>query len=570
MSQIQPGESNVLQRLQESEYRYSNLFNAMPACFWELDFREVGITLRRWGEEGVIDFVSHLDDPANILTLMRATRVVDCNERTIAVFGRGLKDELITTIDHFWPPESYAVYARSVLAYMAGQPGFSAETTLLSLAGEQREVLFTACFPVELATAGSMLVGIMDLSETKRALRDLRHAKLRADTLAEAQAFAFWQLDCSVTNRMLGELKAQGVTDLRAYMDEHPDFVVRALEATIVTDINQKSIELYGLRDKSDALGKSILGYWLPGRYEAFEGSIEAGFNGKSQFQMVTRTRTFDGREVDCRFWMAAPPEMRASGTVMVAIQDLTEEIASRREIESLREGLAHAGRVLMLGEFAASIAHEINQPLTALKAASSAARRWLALTPPDLEQAATSLATIAKSAHRAGEIVDRIRGMAVKRQPQRELVEVRGLVDEAVDFVSRELHAFRTVPVVIIPRDTPGILVDRTQIQQVLVNLIINALQAMDQAGSPVRKVTISVEPAEDSTLAFSVRDSGPGFEPDHVKRLFEHFFTTKEGGMGIGLTICQSIIHAHEGRILALNAQEGGAEFRFTLPTG
>jgi C4-dicarboxylate-specific signal transduction histidine kinase len=84
---------------------------------------------------------------------------------------------------------------------------------------------------------------------------------------------------------------------------------------------------------------------------------------------------------------------------------------------------------------------------------------------------------------------------------------------------------------VVIIPRDTPGILVDRTQIQQVLVNLIINALQAMDQAGSPVRKVTISVEPAEDSTLAFSVRDSGPGFEPDHVKRLFEHFFTTKEG---------------------------------------
>jgi PAS domain S-box-containing protein len=149
---------------------------------------------------------------------------------------------------------------------------------------------------------------------------------------------------------MLGELKAQGVTDLRAYMDEHPDFVVRALEATIVTDINQKSIELYGLRDKSDALGKSILGYWLPGRYEAFEGSIEAGFNGKSQFQMVTRTRTFDGREVDCRFWMAAPPEMRASGTVMVAIQDLTEEIASRREIESLREGLAHAGRVLMLG----------------------------------------------------------------------------------------------------------------------------------------------------------------------------------------------------------------------------
>lgn len=561
-------EIELRQRLEDSQYRYENLFNAMAACFWELDFTAVGSILRQLKEDGLTDLEAYLDDPANVLSLLRATRVMDCNERAVAVFGRGSKDELLTTIDHFWPVESYPVYARSVLASALRRASFSAETRMQTIGGEPRDVLFTACYPNDLTRNGTMLIGIVDLSDTKRALHQARQANIRAETLAEAQEFAFWQLDVSGTNRMLADLRAQGVTDLAAYMEEHPDFVVAALDATIVMDINQNSIELYGLKDKSEAIGKSIRSYWVPERCEAFKGSLAAGFEGRSQFQLVTRTRTVDGRELDCRFWMAAPPEMRANGTVLVAIQDLTEEIASRHEMERLREGLAHAGRVMMLGEFTASIAHEINQPLAALRAASAAARRWLALDPPDLEQAAASLANIARSAHRAGDIIDRVRGMAVKRQPHRETVEIHGLVSEAVDFVSRELHACGTIPTIIMSRGLPEIFVDRTQIQQVLVNLIMNAVQAMEHASSPIRKITISVDFDNERNIVFAVRDRGPGIEPDDAHRLFEHFFTTKEGGMGIGLTICRSIIEAHHGRIAARNVDGGGAEFSFTLP--
>ncbi len=510
--------SDLLQRLRYSEYRYASLFNATAACFWELDFRRVGAILHQVKEEGVADLRNYLAVPENIRQLLRATRVIDCNARAVEVFGRGSKDELMTTIEPFWPEQSFPEYAGSLLAFLERKPSFSAETRLHSIDGQVRDVLFTACYPNGLSREGSMLIGIVDLADTKRALHEARQAKIRAETLAEAQAFSFWQLDCTGTNRMIANLRAQGVTDLGAYMDEHPEFVEAALETTIVVDINQKAVDLYGLNDKSEAIGKGCLRYWLPGRYEAFKGSIEAGFNGQSHFQKVTRTRTVDGRELDCRFWMASPSEMRANGTVMVAIQDLTEEIASRREVEQLREGLAHAGRVLMLGEFTASIAHEINQPLAAVRAASSAAGRWLAMDPPDLDQAAASLMNVAQSAQRAGDIIDRIRGMVAKRQPQRSVVDVRSLVDEAVDFVSRELQTFRTDPIIIIPRDIPRILVDRTQIQQVLVNLIINALQAMERAQTPVRTISIAASPDEKNNVVFTVRDTGPGLDPNHL----------------------------------------------------
>jgi signal transduction histidine kinase len=561
-------EADLLRSLQISEYRYKNLFNTVPACFWELDFREAEAVIARWQDEGVTDLAAYLQDPVNALELMRATRATDCNQRAVAVFGNGSQDELLTSVDFFWPLECYGDYVRTVMALLAHDPSFSCETMILDARRERREVIFTACYPSDLAKEGKILIGIVDQSDTRKALRELSLAKLRADTLAEAQAFAFWQLDCTRTNRMLGELRARGITDLRAYMDEHPEFVEQALDATIVTDINQKAIDLYGHRDKEEAIGGSIRQYWVPGDYEAYKGSIEAGFNGKSQFQLVTRGKTMDGRVLDCRFWMASPPEMRASGMVMVAIQDLSEEIASQREIERLREGLAHAGRVLMIGEFAASIAHEINQPLAALRAASSAANRWLATDPPDLVQVSASLANIARSAHRAGEIIDRIRGMAAKRPPSREPVVICDLVREAVEFVSREFQAATTVPIVRIPSGLPKVFADRTEVQQVLVNLMVNALQAMEHAHSSDRKVTITASEGADGMILFSVRDSGPGIQRDDGNRLFDHFFSTKAGGMGIGLTICQSIIRAHDGRIEARNADGGGAEFIFSLP--
>lgn len=562
-----PNQRDLLQRVRDSEYRYNNLFNAMPACFWEVDFAEAGPLLQKLGALDARARAAWLADARNIRRLMAGAIVVDCNRRAIDIFGRNDKAELLTSIAPFWPEESYPAFASSIMAFLGGAPSFTTETRLSTIGGEDRDVLFTVCFPVDRVVGARMLIGLVDLTETKQTLDALRQANIRAETLAEAQAFSFWQLDSSGTNRMMAALRDQGVTDLAAYMEDHPEFVDEALDVTIVTDVNQKSLELYGMKDKSEAIGKGIRDYWLPGRYEAFKGSLAAAFSGISQFQKVTQTRTIDGRVLDCRFWMAAPQEMRANGTVMVAIQDLTEENAARREIDHLREGLAHAGRVLMLGEFTASIAHEINQPLAAVRAAASAAQRWLALDPPNLEQAAVALNSIAQSANRAGQIIDQIRGMAIKRQPQRSLIGVAQLVEETVAFLTREFQSAGARPFVAVARNLPELFADRLQIQQVLVNLIVNALQAMEQAQSVQRQVHISVAADADGKIRFRVRDCGPGVDPDAIKRLFEHFYTTKDDGMGIGLTICQSIVHAHGGTILVRNMDDGGAEFSFAL---
>lgn len=555
------------ERLRESEYRFANLFNAMPACFWEVDFAPAAPLLQLIAAFAEDERSAWLADQQNIRSLMQMCRVIECNQRAIEVFGRKDKSELMTSVAPFWPIESYCAFADAIRAFLGGAPSFTTETQLLTIDGRPLDTLFTVCFPVDRKLGARMLIGILDVSETKRTLNALRQANIRAETLAEAQAFSFWQLDVTGTNRMIAELRSQGVTDLEAYMEDHPEFVIEALDATIVSDVNQKSLELYGMKDKSEAVGKGIRDYWLPGRYEAFKGSLAAAFRGISQFQKVTQTRTVDGRILDCRFWMAAPLEMRGNGTVMVAIQDLTEENAARKEIEHLREGLAHAGRVLMLGEFTASIAHEINQPLAAVRAAASAAKRWLAFDPPNLEQAGLALASIAQSSARAGQIIDQIRGMAVKRQPQREMVCIAQLVEETVSFLAVEFRSANASARMNIARNLPEMFVDRTQIQQVLVNLIVNALQAMEQAQSSERMVKITVSLVADDTIRFCVSDCGPGVDPAAIQRLFEHFYTTKDNGMGIGLTICNSIVQAHGGSFEVRNLETCGAEFSFTL---
>jgi len=247
---------------------------------------------------------------------------------------------------------------------------------------------------------------------------------------------------------------------------------------------------------------------------------------------------------------------------------------------------LAHVTRVTALGELTASIAHEINQPLAAVVNNASACLRWL--TAQNLEEARQSASLVISEGHRAGEIVSRIRALAKKAPPQKDWLDLNETIGEVIAMARSEMHRNRISLQSQLAKDLPLILGDRIQLQQVILNLLINAIEAMSGMREGPRELWVSSEKVtevrgesteeryEDRALAdaewthalITVRDSGPGLDPKGLNRPFDAFYTTKPQGLGMGLAISRSIIEAHGGRLWAKANASRGAVFQFALP--
>ena len=240
-----------------------------------------------------------------------------------------------------------------------------------------------------------------------------------------------------------------------------------------------------------------------------------------------------------------------------------TEEALHKAQAE-----LAHVTRVTTLGEMTASIAHEINQPLAAVVNNANACLRWLAGPTPNLEEARKSAALITADGHRAGEIISRIRALVNKAPPQKDWVHINETILEVVALTRSEVQGNRIALQTQLSDDLPLVLGDRIQLQQVILNLIINAVEAMSGAGEGPREMEVGSGKNESQGVLVIVRDSGPGLDPNSLDHLFTAFFTTKAQGLGMGLAISRSIIEAHGGRLWATANQHRGATFQFTLP--
>jgi C4-dicarboxylate-specific signal transduction histidine kinase len=254
-----------------------------------------------------------------------------------------------------------------------------------------------------------------------------------------------------------------------------------------------------------------------------------------------------------------------------VSLVDLTERIRAQAMLQHLQAEFAHTARISMLGELTASIAHELKQPLAAITIEGAAAMRWLDMSTPDIAELRGSNTRMMTGARRATEIIERIRGMAVRRAPEYALVSLDELIAEALAFLRHEIQTRGVSVMHYQAPEAPKVVADRVQFQQVIVNLAVNALQAMEHAQSAERTITVRTDMLNPATLRCMVEDSGPGIVLEHSKRLFDGFFTTKRDGMGMGLPICRSIIEAHGGYIAADNESvHGGARVYFTLPAG
>ena len=252
------------------------------------------------------------------------------------------------------------------------------------------------------------------------------------------------------------------------------------------------------------------------------------------------------------------------------ASRDVTARKQAEQETQPLRHEIAHAGRVSMMGQLASGLAHEINQPLATILRNAEAAELFLQHPSPDLDEIRVILADIRADDERAGQVIDRMRGLLKRHTLDTRWLDVGSLVDEVAALVRVDAASRQVKLDVDVPGDLPHVRGDRVHLQQVLLNLVLNGMDALNGARLEDRRVGVdrAAQRAGTPIVEIAVGDAGPGIPADRLAQIFDPFFTTKPNGMGMGLAISRTIIEAHGGRIWAENKTGGGAAFRFTLP--
>jgi two-component system sensor kinase FixL len=246
----------------------------------------------------------------------------------------------------------------------------------------------------------------------------------------------------------------------------------------------------------------------------------------------------------------------------------IAETVKSQVALDAAQSALSHTGHVASLAELSVTIAHEVNQPIAAIAMRAETGLRWLSSDRPNLAKVERLMRDIVSDARRASDIVQGIRRMATRHEPELIPLDLSEVVKEALLFVRHEVGSRSINLSVSLGGGLPSILGDRIQLQQVIVNLLVNSIYAIMQVEGSRRLIDLETGVDGDDAVSFSIRDSGPGIANENLDRVFERFFTTRAGGMGMGLAICQSIITAHGGSIAVSNHSAGGAHFQFTLP--
>jgi C4-dicarboxylate-specific signal transduction histidine kinase len=250
------------------------------------------------------------------------------------------------------------------------------------------------------------------------------------------------------------------------------------------------------------------------------------------------------------------------------AVQDVTQRRSSDEALSRARSELAQVARVTSLGVLTASIAHEVNQPLSGIITNASTCLRMLAAAPPNVDGACETARRTIRDANRAAEVITRLRALFSKKDPVIESVDLNEAAREVVALSTSRLHRNKVTLRLALADDLPSVTADRVQLQQVILNLLGNALDAMNAVEDRPRELVIRTELGEHDCVRLAVQDSGVGLDPHRVETLFDAFYTTKSDGMGIGLSVSRSIIESHRGRIWATLNDGPGATFWFSVP--
>jgi len=301
-----------------------------------------------------------------------------------------------------------------------------------------------------------------------------------------------------------------------------------------------------------------------PGVQNAVEAALSRGIEYDQEYRVLLS----GGRER----WIAARGRFEENGgdrpvLMRGVLMDITRAHNSDVELAQVRGQLTHAGRVSMMGQLASALAHELNQPLGAILRNAEAAELFLKEEVPNLEEVRAIISDIRKDDQRAGNVIDRLRALLKRRDIESQPLVVAELLAEVLALVRADASARRIILTVNFQPDLPPVLGDRVHLQQVLINLVINGMDALSESDSVERHVNINARRAGSNFIEVSVDDNGPGIPVERIQQVFDPFYTTKPHGMGMGLPISRTIVEAHGGRLTVENCPSGGSSFRFTL---
>jgi PAS domain S-box-containing protein len=335
--------------------------------------------------------------------------------------------------------------------------------------------------------------------------------------------------------------------------------------------LSDEASRIYGLQTRALPHWRARLEFVHPEDRErveeAHEVALQNGLHFEVEYRVVRANR--EVRMVHSRAHVTRDDAGRVR-RIFGMVQDITE---LRRAEEALREAqaaLARVNRVTTLGVLAASIAHEVNQPLGAMVTSAGSCSRWLAAEPPEFDKAQRALERIAKDGRRAGEVIERIRTLVQRLPPRRDRVELNDAILEVIALTRDLLRRSEVSLQTSLAQGLPPVNGDRIQLQQVIINLVVNAIEAMSAVGDRPRELAVCSALDGQNAARVEVRDSGPGVDADHAHKIFEAFHTTKAEGIGMGLSISRSIVEAHGGRLWAGPNEPHGAVFQFLLPIG
>jgi PAS domain S-box-containing protein len=515
------------EELSASELRHRRIFEGTNVSIWELDFSQVEAAIEGLRQQGVRDFQGYIAaHPEFVRRTSSLVGVRDVNDATLRLYGARTKDHLLASLERISVPETQAFFAEQLVALAENRTSFQGETVVRTVDGERRSVLVAIAFPPKGAKSASTLVSILDVTERRRAQQLTQHIFESApDGMGVIGRDYRYQRVNPVYERNW-ELPAEQIVGLH----------VRDLHGNqVFEDI------LKPYMDRCFAGEQVSLADWF------------TTTRGRFYFSVIYAPLRFGSDQVEA---------------ALAITRDLTEYMLASEALRDAEAALARVNRVTTLGVLAASIAHEVNQPLGAMITSAAACKRWLAAQPPEMEKAQSALQRIANDGKRAGQVVDRIRALVNRQAPRRTFVDLNEAILEVVALTRDEVRRNAITLETSLATDVPLIEGDRVQLQQVVLNLLVNAIEAMRGCGARSRELAIGSAREGETAVTVEVRDSGPGVHADHTDQLFEAFYTTKEDGIGMGLSISRSIIEAHGGRLWVTPNVPHGAAFRFSLP--
>ncbi|MGF3026650.1 sensor histidine kinase [Methylobacterium aquaticum] len=423
--------------------------------------------------------------------------------------------------------------------------------------------------PASVAMAGllvaGVLVALLGTLHVARLRRALRASEAQFSAIFERAGISMWREDWSAVGETIAALRLAGVTDIEGYFAARPSELRELCGRVLIKDVNAFTLEETGAPDKAAFVGP--LDRLLPETDQTFVQWLVALGRGDRFFRSEAHIVRADGQQSDVLFTAMLPRERAEFCDLLITSLDITAYKQAQARLAAAEGDLARAARSITVGAVSASIAHEVNTPLAAIAANAQASLRWLKRPDPDLAEVTAALEDVVSEARRARDVVARTRSLFGTASLALAPVDLVEAAREATLLAERDLRANGATVLITADPDLPPVTGDLVQIEQVLVNLLVNAAQAM--AGSSGRRdVAITVR-GDPGAVRVTVSDTGPGVPPEQRARIFEPFHSTKPGGMGMGLAICRSCIDAHGGDLWLDDAPGGGAAFHVRVPT-